>query len=135
MVRASPAWPYYLPGMMRRSIRRRLLWLLPLALARLLLPAGVMPGSDAHGAAFVMCSVHHAAGPHGDHAGAGSGDPQAHRVCPFAVAGTVAPVCVPALIPGQARPVAFASVSITGQRSPGAGPPRSQGPRAPPSFS
>ena len=90
MVRASPAWPYYLPGMMRRSIRRRLLWLLPLALARLLLPAGVMPGSDAHGAAFVMCSVHHAAGPHGDHAGAGSGDPQAHRVCPFAVAGTVA---------------------------------------------
>jgi hypothetical protein len=79
--------------------------------------------------------MHHAAAQHADHGNSGPGGSHAYKVCPFAVAGAAAPVSLPAATADEVRPAPFAAVWSTSRHIAYAGPPRSQAPRAPPSFS
>jgi hypothetical protein len=86
-----------------RQLRRWIVWLLPLAIARALIPAGFMLASGEHGVELVMCSGfgpvrgagdaehpnHHA--DHGGGAGEQGGrsdDVADGTPCPYAIAGS-----------------------------------------------
>ncbi len=81
--------------MHNRRYHRSTLWLLPLLLWRLLLPAGVMPASG-HQAGLVMCSGHGAlaaeSGVKPDTPDSRSGGKPAQHTCPFAMVGAFAPL-------------------------------------------
>jgi hypothetical protein len=118
-----------------RTSRRWALWLLPLIVARFLLPPGVMPGHDTAGAALVLCSVHAGLGATSTgHDAPSSGGSHADKVCPFAAAASSAPGFAAHTVALELRASILAPLSSTAQRAPPSGPTRTQFSRAPPSL-
>jgi len=112
-----------------------LLWLLPLLVARLLLPPGVMPGSNLQGAALVLCSMHHDAAGRAGHQAPVQGDSHGEKVCPFAAAAAAAPVSTAPAVAVRVAKAAIVAMGTVAQRRADAGPPRSQTSRGPPILS
>lgn len=144
--------------MNRRFFKSLTLWILPLLVARALIPAGFMLSAGADGLDLMFCSgsmqmpaaLQHPAGDHSEHAGhAGHHDAAQHAghgsshsdggtqdnaPCPFSLAASAVSVDVPypaaaALVPSD-EIVAFISVPAAS-----VGPPGTDRIRGPPLFS
>jgi hypothetical protein len=132
--------------MNRRLFRKWAQWLLPLLVARALLPVGFMLATQADGLQLAFCpdqapivqGLDHAAAGHSDHVGGSHSGPQhnAHLdpPCPFAVAAVAAVIDIPHLDTVALQ----AAEQVLPERAtavPLAGPQRADRIRGPPSLS
>ncbi|MCC7412723.1 MAG: hypothetical protein IT495_13995 [Gammaproteobacteria bacterium] len=87
----------------RRTARALSWWLLPWLLARLLVPAGVMPAGPGGEPGWVLCSgISLPGAAPGEGAGDGGDGQRAGGACPYALAGTSAPPPAAGLVSGYA---------------------------------
>ncbi len=120
-----------------RRYRSLILWLAPLLVWQLLLPAGVMPGANAQGATLVLCSVHHVMMVPAENAkskAAGVPGKSSSTVCAFAAVGAAAPTPSGLLWTAQDVRISSHLVLSIAQRVAPSGPYRTQISRAPPSL-